>query len=98
MLLTHALTLAEARTYVAALADQALTLDASAAYEQVLQRLDAMYGGDVPALAEIRLDDRDALLTAAESAIEDLIEHGVDALQVELVLAWLEEARDHDLP
>lgn len=98
MLLTHALTLAEARTYVAALADHARTLDASATYEQVLQRLDAMYGGDVPALAEIRLDDRDALLTAAESAIEDLIEHGVDALQVELVLAWLEEARDHDLP
>ena len=98
MLLSHAITLAEARSYVAALANCALTLDASAAYEVILLRLDALHGGHVPPLRRINLDDRDLLFTAAESAIEDLIAHGVDALQVELVLAWLEGARARDLP
>jgi hypothetical protein len=73
MLLAHALTLAEAGTYVAAPAEQAHTVDASAGYQQVLLRLDALYGGDVPALAGIRLDDPNVFFTAAESAIEDLL-------------------------
>ena len=34
----------------------------------------------------------------AESAVEELVDHGVDALQVELVLAMLEEARELDTP
>ena len=36
MLLPHAQTLAQARSYLAALADQASTIDASSAYEHVL--------------------------------------------------------------
>jgi len=98
MLLAHAITLAEARSYVAALAERAVILDARAAYEQVLLRLDTLHGGDVPALTRVNLDDSEVLFTAAESAIEDLVEHGVDALQIELVLAWLEDARSQDLP
>ncbi len=41
MLLPHAQTLAQARSYVAALADRALTLDASSAYERVLLDLES---------------------------------------------------------
>ena len=50
MLLPHAQTLAQARSYVAALADQALTLEASSAYERVLLKLDRVHGDDCPAL------------------------------------------------
>ena len=50
MLLPHAQTLAQARSYVAALADRALTIDASSAYEHVLLELDRVHGDDCPAL------------------------------------------------
>ena len=40
MLLSHAVTLAEARSYLAALADNAHTFDASVEYEHVLLELD----------------------------------------------------------
>ncbi len=94
MLLTHAIALAEARTYLAALADAAENDAASAAYEQTLDYLDAIHGADVAALDPHGLiDDQTALHAIAESAIEDLADHGVDALQVELVLAMLEDAR-----
>jgi hypothetical protein len=42
------------------------------------------------------IDDRQALYTVAESAIEELADHSVDTLQVELVLSMLEEARELD--
>lgn len=97
MLLTHAIALAEARTYIAALANAAGTLDASAAYEQALNYLDSIHGNDVPALDTHGLiDDRAALQALAESAIDDLTGHGVDALQVELLLAMLEDAHAVD--
>jgi hypothetical protein len=44
MLLAHALTLAEARSNLAALADRALTFDASVGYERVLLHLDDLHG------------------------------------------------------
>lgn len=94
MLLTHAIALAEARTYIAALANAASTLDASAAYEQALNYLDSIHVDDVPALDTHRLiDDRAALHALAESAIAQLVGHGVDGLQVELLFAMLEGAR-----
>lgn len=98
MLLAHAVTLAEARSYVAALADGARTFDASVAYEHVLLELDAIHGGEVPPITEVLTDKRDVLYTVAEAAIEELVEHGVDALRVELILAGLEDARARDRP
>ena len=101
MLLSHAVTLAEARSYVAALADNARTFDASVEYEHVLLELDTIHGGEVPPLTEVLtegLTTRDVLYTVAEAAIEELVEHGVDGLQVELVLARLEDARALDRP
>jgi hypothetical protein len=99
MLLSHAITLAEARSYVAALADQARSADASSGYERVLLELDWIHDDDVPALDTDGLtDDRETLLAVATSAIEQLIDYGVDALQIELVLAMLEYARQLDEP
>ncbi|GAB3662645.1 hypothetical protein GCM10027596_24570 [Nocardioides korecus] len=98
MLISHAVTLAEARSYVAALADNAHTFDASVEYEHVLLELDTIHGGEVPPLTEVLTDERDVLYTVAEAAIEELVEHGVDGLQVELVLARLEDARALDRP
>lgn len=99
MLLAHAVTLAEARSYVAALADLARTFDASVEYERVLLQLDWIHGDEFPGLDTTGLtDDRDVLYTVAESAIEELADHGVDALQVELVLDMLDAARAKDVP
>ena len=98
MLLAHAVTLAEARSYVVALADNARTFDASVEYEHVLLELDTIHGGDVPPTAEVLTDKSDVLYTVAEAAIEELVDHGVDALQVELILARLEDARALDRP
>lgn len=99
MLVAHALTLAEARSYVAALADLAQTFDASVEYERVLLQLDFIHGGDTPALDTAGLmDDRRFLFDVASSSIEKLVDHGIDGLQIELALDMLEVARDKDLP
>ena len=96
MLLAHAVTLAEARSYVAALADNARTFDASVEYEHVLLELDTIPGGEVPPTTDVLTDKSDVLYTVAEASIEELVDHGVDALQVELILARLEDARALD--
>jgi hypothetical protein len=96
MLLAHAITLAEARSHVAALADRAQTFDASVQYERVLLQLDWIHGDNIPGISPVPLDERDVLFSIAESAIEDLVEHGIDALQVELVLDMLDNAREKD--
>ena len=94
MLLAHAVTLTEARSYLAALADHARTVDASSAYERALLELDWIHGDDVPSLDTYGLtDDRDILMAVATSAIEQLAAYGVDALQIELLLAALDDAR-----
>jgi hypothetical protein len=97
MLLAHAVALAEARTYLAALADQAASFEAALAYERTLLYLDSIHGDQVPGLdARGLIDDCAALRVIAESAIEELVHHGIDALQVELVLAMLDDARHLD--
>jgi hypothetical protein len=96
MLLSHAVTLAEARSYLAALADNARTFDASVEYEHVLLELDTLHGGEVPPITEVLTDKRDVLYTVAQAAIEELVDHGVDGLQVELLLAGLEDAHALD--
>ena len=97
MLLAHAVTLAEARSYLAALADLAGSFDASVEYERVLLQLDFNHG-ETPGITQVPTDRRAVLFTLAESAIEDLFNHGVDALQVELVLDMLHAARAKDQP
>lgn len=98
MMLAHAVTLAAARSHLAALADQASTFDASADYELVLLQLDWIHGDDSPALHEVLTDDSDVLYRAAATAIEALLGHGADALQVELALDMLHSARAKDEP
>jgi hypothetical protein len=99
MLLSHAIALAEARSCLAALADTAVTFEASVTYERVLLQLDWIHGDDVPGLDASGLtDDPNVLFPNAESAIEELVDFAVDALQIELVLAILIAARELDEP
>jgi len=98
MLLAHAVILAEARSYVAALADQCLTFDASVKYERVLLQLDFLHGDFIPGISPVPAYSRDVLFDVASAAIEDLEGQGVDLLSVELLLDMLETAWSQDLP
>jgi hypothetical protein len=99
MLLAHAVTLTAARSYIAALADHARTVEASSAYERALVELDWIHGDDVPALDTYGLtDDRDILMAVASSAIEQFAGYDVDPLRIELLLAALDDARALDEP
>lgn len=99
MLLAHAVTLAGARSHIAALADHAHTVEASSAFERALIDLDWVYGDDAPALDTLGItDDRNILMAVAVSTIQQLSEYGVDALQIELLLAALADARALDEP
>jgi hypothetical protein len=93
VLLPHALTLTQARSYLAALADQASTIDASSAYERVLIELDRIHGDECPSAdTEGLTEDRAILLAVATSALEELEQYGVDPLTVELIIAMLDDA------
>lgn len=99
MLPAHAHTLGKARSHLAALADSADTIEASIGYDQVLLQIDALHADhDIPAIEAVVEGDRSALFASAESAIEDLAGHGIDAMTVELVLDMLHTARDMDGP
>lgn len=97
MQLRHTHTLAQARTYLAALADEASNVDASSAYEHVLIELDRIHCDQSP---DVYLDavtrDRDIQFEIATSAIEELLRHGVDPLSVELLLWMLQDAYTQD--
>lgn len=97
MLLPHARALAQARTCLAALADEASTGDASSAYEHVLIELDRIHCDETP---DVYLDaltqDRAIQFDVATAAIESLKSHGVDPLSVELLLWMLEDAYSQD--
>ena len=98
MLLAHAHTLVRARSHLAALADQAGTLEASSGYERALIELDWIHADDVPALnTDGLIEDRDLLMAVAVDAIEQLTGFGVDALHIELLLADLAAARALDV-
>jgi hypothetical protein len=98
MLLAYAVTLAEARSYLAALADQALTFDATVEYERILLHLDVLHGDRVPAISPVPTCSRSILFNVAHAAIAELDQHGVDLLCVELLLDTLHTARSKDLP
>ena len=95
--LEHALTLAQARSLVAALADTALDNDASAAFERVLIELDWLHDDESPGLDTDGLsNDRGILYLGATAAIESLVLFGIDALDLELLLVRLEAAHALD--
>lgn len=91
----HAITLVLARSCLAALATSASTTRTGLKYDEVLIALDAAHGDEVPGLETDALTkDRRVLFDVAFSAIEDLVAHGVDEMQIELLLAMLTDAYD----
>lgn len=92
MLLAHAIAIAEARSYVAALADTAATVLGSIGYDRALIYLDSAHGDQVPALTEVPLGDPTTLCRLAQQSITDLATYGLDSLHVELALAYLADA------
>jgi hypothetical protein len=94
---THLATLARARSSLAVLADNASSTDASSSYERVLIHLDRLHHDRSPALlAPSRTTNRATLFTTAHSAVASLEDHGVDPLELELLLAALDDARTLD--
>lgn len=98
MLLAHAIAIAEARSYLAALADRASTLWTSVAYNDVLLYFDAIHGDNVPAIDELPNIEPTLLHELAEKSLLDLARYGLDPLQLELVLAMINDARERDVP
>lgn len=97
MLLSHARTLAQARTYLAALADEASNDYSSSSYENVMIHLDRIHRDESPDVYfENVTQDRDIQYDAAVAAIESLKKHGVDPLSIELLLWRLEDAYKQD--
>lgn len=96
MLLAHAIAIAEARSYIAALADTATTVLGSVAYDRALICLDSAYGDEAPALTDIPVSDRATLYRLAQQSITDLGTYGLDPLHIELILAYLADARALD--
>lgn len=96
MLLKHAIELAEARSYVVALADDALTFDGSMEYERVLLQLDELHGGVFPPTTEVPIRDPAVLYRVAYHAIAGLEAYHLDAYGLELCLAMLIAARETD--
>ena len=68
--LEHALTLAQARSFVAALADAAVEDDASAAFERALIELDWLHGDESPGLDTIGLGEAMETLDASKGALD----------------------------
>lgn len=96
MLLSHAVVLAEARSYIAALSDSTSNIYAALEYERVLFQLDSLHGGTVPPITVVPAGDRDVLYRVASTAIRNLAEHPVDRFDVELCGAMLDAAWDRD--
>jgi hypothetical protein len=94
MLLAHAVLFAEARSYLAQLADTAANLDVALEYERVLLQLDHAHGDKVTPITPIPTDDRNVLYGAARAAISRLSDHGVDRLELAICLAMLATAWD----
>ena len=96
MLLSHAVLLAEARSYLAALADTARSFDAALEYERALLQLDWLHGGTIPPITVVPTQDRNVLYSVARSAIAHLENHAVDQLELAICLSMLTVAWDLD--
>ncbi len=96
MLISHAVLLAEARSYVAALADQASSFDATLEYERVLLQLDWIHHGAIPPITVVPAGDRDVLHNVATRSITELANHAIDGLELAICLAMLDAAWNLD--
>lgn len=96
MLLSHAVALAEARSFLAALADSARGFDAALEYERVLIQLDWLHGGTVPSITVAPPCGRDALHKVALAAIGSLELHGLNKLELAICSSMLEAAWELD--
>ena len=93
MLLPHAHTLAQARSYLAALADQASTTTPRRRTSTSSSSSTASTATSAPTSTSTPItEDRAILLDVATAAIEELEQHGVDPLTVELILGMLDDA------
>ena len=92
MLLSHAVAIAEARSYIAALADTATTVLSSVAYDRALIYFDSVHGDHVPALTDVPISDPPTLYRLAQHAVTDLGTYGLDPLHIELTHAYLADA------
>ncbi|MEU4454780.1 hypothetical protein AB0F44_25845 [Nocardioides sp. NPDC023903] len=92
MLLAQAVAIAEARTYIAALADTATTVLSSVAYDRALIYLDSVHGDQVPALTGIPFGHPATLYQLAQQSVTDLGAYGLDSVHIELTLAYLVDA------
>jgi len=92
MSLNYARTLAEARSCLAAALADASRFELSIEYDHVLLELDALHGGHGPATFPIAGSLMD-LRRRAEVRLEDLADLGADPLNIELILARLDEIR-----
>jgi hypothetical protein len=98
MLLSHAVLLAEARSYLAALADGADDFDAAMEYERVLLQLDWIHHGVVPPTTAIPTSQREVLVRIARAAITNLADHDVDSLELGICLSMLDAAWELERP
>lgn len=96
MLLSHAVLLAESRSYVAALADMADSFDASLEFERVLLQLDWLHDGEIPPVTVVPSKDRNLLYSLAQASIAHLEHHGVDRLELAICQSMLTTAWDLD--
>ncbi len=100
MLLSHAVLLAETRSYLAALADNAATFDGAMEYERILLQVDWLHrglnGGAVPPITVVPATNPSTLHAVATAAISSLANHGLDQLEIEICLAMLDAARGLD--
>lgn len=98
MLLSHAVLYAEARSYVAALADTANTADTAMEYERVLLQLDWLHGGNVPPITVVPSSNRDVLNRVARNSITQLENHGLDRFELAICLCMLAAAWELEHP
>lgn len=86
MTLAHACAIAEVRSCLAALADAAITVDASAEFDRILIYFDGIVGDLVPAISPLDETDPLRLLDSLEAAVEERVTYGFDELTAELLL------------
>lgn len=97
MLLNHAVALAECRSYIAALADTALTEDSLLDYHGVLLELDWLHEGPIPPVTPVPTANRQVIYQVAQETLGRLEEHGLDRFSLAMCQCMLSTAwgREH---
>jgi len=86
MTLAHAYAIAEARSCLAALADNARSVEASIEYDRLLIHLDGIVDDYVAGIWALDEADPERLLARLDVAVEELVACGLDCLSAELLL------------